>query len=368
MKQHITIGLFLMLTFIVGCAQQNNQPILKGDMVPKIPFKPEYYVCLKTDKPIVVDGVIDDESWNNAAWSANFVDIEGILKPLPPLATRVKMVWNSDYFYIAAELEEPHIWANITKHDEVIFYDNDFEVFIDPDGDTHHYYEFEMNALNTTWDLLLTKPYRDGNSVVDSWEIPGLLSAVKIYGTINDPNDKDDKWTIELAIPWDVLKECNQGQKIPEEGSQWRVNFSRVEWQTAVVDGKYVKKKGVKGEKLPENNWVWSPQGVIAMHQPETWGFVQFSTKTQKDIFIQEADEEVKWALRQVYYRQKAYYEENKIYTNNSNALKLSEVTLNGKTFDPEIVLYPTGFIASYPSLKQKLTWYIREDGRIWFQ
>ena len=39
--------------------------------------------------------------------------------------------------------------ARLTKHDAVIFHDNDFEVFIDPDGDNHEYYELELNALNT---------------------------------------------------------------------------------------------------------------------------------------------------------------------------------------------------------------------------
>ena len=50
----------------------------------------------------------------------------------------------------------------LTEHDSVIFQDNDFEVFIDPDGDNHNYYEIEINALNTEWDLRLPKPYRDG--------------------------------------------------------------------------------------------------------------------------------------------------------------------------------------------------------------
>ena len=57
------------------------------------------------------------------------------------------MLWDDEYFYVAAELEEPDIWATLTERDAVIFYDNDFEIFIDPDGDSHEYYEFEMNAL-----------------------------------------------------------------------------------------------------------------------------------------------------------------------------------------------------------------------------
>ena len=40
-----------------------------------------------------------------------------------------------------ALLEEPKPWASLTLHDSVIFKDNDFEIFIDPDGDNHNYYE-----------------------------------------------------------------------------------------------------------------------------------------------------------------------------------------------------------------------------------
>ena len=59
------------------------------------------------------------------------------------------MLWDDDYFYIGAELREPHVWGTLTAHDSVIFHDNDFEVFIDPNGDNHEYYEFEINALGT---------------------------------------------------------------------------------------------------------------------------------------------------------------------------------------------------------------------------
>jgi hypothetical protein len=46
-------------------------------------------------------------------------------------------------------------------------------VFIDPNGDNHEYYELEINALNTTWDLLLPKPYKDDGKAVNGWENRG---------------------------------------------------------------------------------------------------------------------------------------------------------------------------------------------------
>jgi hypothetical protein len=123
---------------------------------------PQGYVCYHTTGPLTIDGRLDEADWQHAAWTRDFQDIEGDAKPAPRFRTRAKMLWDDDYFYVGAELEEPHVWATLTNHDAIIFQDNDFEVFIDPDGDRHEYYEIEINALNTEWDLLLKKPYISG--------------------------------------------------------------------------------------------------------------------------------------------------------------------------------------------------------------
>lgn len=182
-------------------------------------------------------------------------------------------MWDASYFYIAAELEEPHVWGTLTKHDSVIFHDNDFEVFIDPNGDSHEYFEFEMNALNTTWDLFLPKPYKDGGAADNGWEIPGLRTAVRVSGTLNDARDKDKGWTLEIAIPWTAFGTAARMPLPPRAGDTWRVNFSRVEWQHELQEGKYRRVPGTK-----EDNWVWSPQGKVNMHLPEHWGYVRFDT------------------------------------------------------------------------------------------
>lgn len=359
--------LFLMFAGLVLSCTSNREPVLSSDPGLKIPFNTEKYLCLKTTEPILVDGDLNDAAWEKASWSNSFVDIEGELKPLPTWDTKVKMLWDEKYFYIAAEIIEPHIWGNLTKHDTIIYYDDDFEVFIDPDGDTHNYMEYEINALGTDWDLVLTKPYRDGGLAIDSWEIPGLLKGVKIYGTLNNPGDEDEKWTVELAFPWEVLREYNAGQKMPEPGDQWRVNFSRVDWQMLVKDGKYLKKKDEQGNQLPENNWVWSPQGVIALHQPETWGTVQF-VDNDADKLVVNPDEQIRWALRQVYYREHAYFSENKTFTNSVSSLRLHELSLNEKPFEPKIKKTPSGFVASYPFINNDGIWYIQTDGLIKFK
>ena len=210
-----------------------------------------------------IDGKLDDPAWKRAPWTSLFVDIANDVKPR--FETRAKILWDDRALYIGAELEEPHVWATLTEHDSVIFHDNDFEVFIDPHGNGLGYFEFEINALNTGWDLKLDKPYKDGGKPDNGWSIPGLQSAVHVAGTLNDPRDRDRGWSVELAMPWEAF-----GTR-PVVGGTWRINFSRVEWKSEVVEGKY---RVVPGTK--EDNWVWSPQGRIDMHWPEFWGFVRF--------------------------------------------------------------------------------------------
>ena len=264
---------------------------------------PKGYVAYHTNSRVTVDGKLDDKAWRDAPWTDQFVDIEGDARPNPRFDTRVKMLWDDQYFYVAAELREPHVWATLTEHDSVIFRDPDFEVFIDPNGDNHEYYEFEINARGTFWDLFLPKPYKDGGKADNGWEIPGLKSAVAVDGTLNDARDVDRGWTVELAFPWRVLGEYARSPWPPRENDQWRVNFSRVEWPIEITDAGYRKPAGAR-----EDNWVWSPQYVVNMHRPETWGYVQFSKQPPGTarLFADVYWPARRW-LMQVYYAQTAF-------------------------------------------------------------
>ncbi len=221
---------------------------------------PLSYDCHRTTTPIHIDGKLDDSAWKKAPWTGDFVDIEGAAKPTPRFRTRAKMLWDDHYLYIAAEIEEPNVHGTLTQHDSVIFRDNDFEVFIKPLPQTESYYEFEMNALNTGWDLFLPKPYSENGKPDNSWDIVGLKTAVAVQGTLNHPDDTDKGWTLEIAYP---LSAFNSRQSVPrpQNGTVWRINFSRVEW---------------KPGQPKEDNWVWSPQGVVNMHVPDRWGYLHF--------------------------------------------------------------------------------------------
>jgi len=348
---------FNFLSIIIGCfslvaCAQNTKDIT-----------PETYVAFQTDEAITIDGEASEKSWSSVAWSNAFIDIEGVKKPT--YKTQVKMMWDDKNFYILAQMEEPHVWGDITKRDEIVFYNNDFEVFIDPDGDTHNYYELELNALNTVWDLFITKPYREGNVVLNDWTLTGLKSAVKVHGTLNDATDTDKGWTLELAIPWAAYKKSYFEKNVPKDDF-WRVNFSRVNWNFDVVDGKYARKKDTEGKYLHEYNWVWSPTGVINMHEPEKWGYVYFSSKMAGETatFTIPQDEKVKWEMYSLLRAQKAYHSKHKQYATSIDSLISKQIIVDHKTLNPIIENHSTGWNITVISPFSNKTLIIKEDGK----
>lgn len=325
-------------------------------------FYPRHYICHRARKPLVIDGKLDDAAWKDAPWTEEFVDIEGDAKPRPRFRTRAKMLWDDRYFYIGADMEEPHVWATLTAHDSVIFHDNDFEVFIDPDGDNHNYYEIEINALNTVWDLRLPKPYRDGGPALNEWEIPGLQTAVYVDGSLNDPHDTDRGWSVEMAIPWKVLAEFAGCPAPPRNGDQWRVNFSRVEWQINIVGRRYK-----KVPNTPEDNWVWSPQGVIDMHRPEMWGYVQFSSAAPgRARFRPDPSFPARMKLMELYYAQQEFRKAHGRWA--GDVQELASLRIEGEP--PTIHLTDDGFVASIRlRLGNRMRHVkVRHDSKLWVE
>ena len=353
---------FAVLLMIAGTQGRPGPPDFET-----LPFAPRQTVCYRLPSRINVDGKLDEAAWKAASWSDPFIDIDGLRKP--HLTTRIKMLWDDEFYYIAAELEEPHVWATLTARDSVIFHDNDFEVFIDPDGDTHAYYELEVNAFGTPWDLMLVQPYRDGGPAIHAWDIAGLEVGVEVQGSINTPADRDERWTVELAIPWEVLLEAAPGRMRPRPGDQWRVNFSRVQWTVDASKGAYTKRLDEKtGKPMPEDNWVWSPQGAINMHMPERWGIVQFSDRvagTETIPFVENPNDRVKWALRRLYYRQRAYRAAHGRFAADLTVLDAAGIQVEGLSFRPSVQVTDSLYEIRANGFDGAVV-HIRQDGRVW--
>src|SRR6185312_16002281 len=69
--------------------------------------------------------------------------------------------------------------------------------------------------------------YRQNQNDFDA----GLKAGVNIEGTINKRDDEDKRWTVELAIPLEAAKGKEKDMKNvpPKVGTEWRVNFFRMD-------------------------------------------------------------------------------------------------------------------------------------------
>lgn len=331
---------------------------------PIIPCNPPSYRCQRAEKPAgPIDGDLSKAFWQQGEWIDSFHDIEGDSKPRPWKQTRVKLLWTDEALYVAARLEEDTIWATVRERDQIIYVDNDFEVFLAPQSSSHRYYELEINATNTVWDLFMGRPQRDRVRRIISWDIRGLETAVRIEGELNRPGADNRAWTVEMKLPWFSFRECGLDQCYPEQlaplpGEIWRMDFSRVEYDVEVRDGQYVKCTGPDGRPLPEHNWLWAPTGVIDAHMPEMWGYLIFTERGED--YPLPVEDAAKLVLRRLYYREHAWCCEHGAFTEDAEGLLGEEARRWGVQARVTPSLFE-GWLCF-----QGETWRIDQDGYIW--
>ncbi|MES1224951.1 MAG: carbohydrate-binding family 9-like protein, partial [Bacteroidota bacterium] len=255
----------------------------------------------KVESSIVIDGNINKEIWKNARWSKRFVDM--VTGEPGMYNTQTAILWNEESLYIAFNAEEPFVEARLTERDSIIFLESDLEVLIDG-GDC--YYELEVNAANTLYEVFFiwkdaytkgskfdspqfdvhhTQAYTFGGDydrsgatfwkgthprgirwAFTNFDMPGLQTATKIDGTLNDNSDIDKGWSLEIAIPWSSLHLLTNGKTIPpSNGDTWNIMLAR--FQKLMAGGK---------EVIPHPAMVLNSHGVYDTHLPEKWSRIEF--------------------------------------------------------------------------------------------
>ncbi|GLE02755.1 hypothetical protein PINS_up011610 [Pythium insidiosum] len=297
-------------------------------------LRPPVYVCLRRRQtsddsyaPFEVDGRLDKQEWAHVPWSDAFIDIEGIeRKPKEYPLTRVKMMYDDEFLFVGAELMEKQIWGTILQKNATMYHENDFEVFLNPDGSRHNYYELEMNCLNTIWELVLNKPYKDGYSIQNPYNLAHVTTAVYVDGMTNSPLVECNKWSVEVVFRLSELVQFDQQRhRSAQAGDVWRVNFSRVQYELQIVKDDVT--NGLRYEKVPdrrEDNIVWAPTGVIDIHRPEKWGFLFFSSSDDEKNGLQELNAAmddflceqiaIERVLDTIYYDQRTHFDKHKLY------------------------------------------------------
>jgi len=219
-----------------------------------------HYDVVRAKAPITIDGVISEREWGKIPAMTGFSDVfqPGRAVKYP---TTAKMAWDDKYLYVAFDCVDDDIWGVMTKRDDPIYCEEAVEVFIDPEGKGRHYFEIDVSPLNTVVDLMVLSPTFTGLAAIASrYDVKGLKTAVKVYGTLNKRDDKDQKWTVEMAIPWSDFK----GRKVnvpPKDGDSWRINLFRI--------------AGPKPWPDPEQLMSWSKSPGV-FHEPKNFGVVTF--------------------------------------------------------------------------------------------
>jgi len=257
-----------------------------------------HFIARFTYEKPALDGRLESPPWLNTPRSNRFVDL---VSGQPGFFdTRVSVLWDREYLYIAYWVQEPNVMATKTERDDFIYNENDVELFI---AGQDCYYEFQINALGTIYEVFyiwqdsFTRGSRFDTPEFDllshnvdilggfqdvmrhkkhprgrrwafmDWDFPGLKSAVFVDGQINTPSHIDKGWRVELAFPWQGMGVLAGDRSLPpKDGDCWHMDFSRFEKLDFC---------GVKAR--PHPGWALSSHGVYDSHIPELFTKVIFS-------------------------------------------------------------------------------------------
>jgi uncharacterized repeat protein (TIGR03806 family) len=193
--------------------------------------QPAPYPCHWADQPLTIDGVADEPAWRSAPVIDNFrlwwlpAD-----KQTPYTTTKARLLWDRDYLYFFADMQDADLYANTTEHQGAMWEGDVFEVFFKPAADKPAYYEFEINPANATIELYLPSRNSGGWVKYAALSHIEMKTAVKLRGTLNKFDDKDEGWSVEGRIPWRDLA-ATGGRPAP--GEQWLFTLCRVDTNEA---------------------------------------------------------------------------------------------------------------------------------------
>lgn len=258
--------------FFISCKSKTHQNVKNDELM--ISTEPNIYNARMLGN-IIIDGKLNEPSWEafDVHWSAPFGNIIPSDNFDLAFETKMKLLWDEEHLYVAGIIKEDHIWSNMLEDDLPLYKENCFELFLDPGADGKDYYEIEVNPNNAVWDLFLSYPYGvdEGNNADPDYNIEGIQTAVSIKGSLNDPNDKDEHWIVEMAIPWKGLKIFGPDWKRPEKLESWAINAMSVHYPFDIKENNYRKKENAKPDLA---TWVFI--GKRNIHTPEKWGRLLF--------------------------------------------------------------------------------------------
>lgn len=218
----------------------------------------EYEIeAIYTSKLIKIDGDLDDKAWQLAKPVVLKENRSGNIVSDSRLMTSVMTCYDDSTLYIAFICNDPDIWTSFTKRDEHLWEDEVVEVFIDVDNVINTYVEIEVSPANVLFDSYIIDPENIDVFETSRFDLLGIRTNVRINGTLNERGDKDESWTVEIAVPFKDLSTENTLEVNTQ--TEIKINFFRAD-----------ENRGMK-----PTSYAWSPTGA-RFHKPSLFGKLIF--------------------------------------------------------------------------------------------
>ncbi len=223
--------LFVLLLAAVTVTLRPRLAEARADHPIPAPLKnapPSAFECRWVDTPITLDGTADEVAWSHAQPITAFhLPWLGVQTRMARTATTAKLLWDREYLYFHAEMEDSDLFADITRHDGDLWKNDVFEMFLRPDAKKTGYYEFQFNAAGALFDAFYPRFDNDKLGAMAKAGSFHIQSKVKNRGTLNKRGDVDQGWSVEGRIPWrDFLRTGGR----PVAGEMWKLNLCRFDY------------------------------------------------------------------------------------------------------------------------------------------
>jgi hypothetical protein len=173
----------------------------------------------KASSEILIDGVMDEKAWEDAAVATDFFMITPMDTSFAKVRTDVRMSYDEENLYLIVVnyhgMEGPYMVESLRR--DFSFGKNDnFLLFMDPFDDQTNGFSFGANAAGAQWDGIMY----NGGSIDLSWDNK-WISKVTNY---------EDKWIFEASIPFKSIR-------YKKGITEWGINFSRLDLKTTEKSG-----------------------------------------------------------------------------------------------------------------------------------
>ncbi|MER3375146.1 MAG: carbohydrate-binding family 9-like protein [Allomuricauda sp.] len=220
------------------------------------PHEHEIEAFYATKSPIV-DGLDNDAIWQQLTPTVLRENHSGNEVWESGLQTHVRACYDNSALYFFFVCNDPDIWTSFTQRDEHLWENDAVEIFIDVDDVTETYVEIEVSPANVLFDSYIVDPINIDIPKTALFNLKGIKTAVEVSGTLNERNDKDDNWTVEMAIPFSDL--ANENSKEVTTATEIRINFFRLD----------------ENQGMERMSYAWSPTGG-RFHKPNYFGNLTF--------------------------------------------------------------------------------------------